>query len=109
MLTPEDVEDINVGMNARSFIQGGTLNEKGFAKLQSYLTFLLVLPKGLNRFLIRTKIYKYLPRLGMLAHSFARILDRNKEFDVDAARFVKRYKIYMLKKIRFALTGHRPA
>jgi anaerobic magnesium-protoporphyrin IX monomethyl ester cyclase len=107
MLTPQDVEDINIGMNARSFIQGGTLNAKGFARLQSYLTFLLVLPKGLNRFLIRTKIYKYLPRLGMLAHSFARVLDRDKEFDVDAARFVKRYKMFMLNKIRYALTGHR--
>ena len=109
MLTPEDVEDINIGMNARSFIQGGTLNAKGFARLQSYLTFLLALPKGFNRFLIRTKIYKYLPSLGMLAHSLARVLDRDKEFDVDAARFVKRYKMFMLKKIRYALTGHRPA
>lgn len=99
MLTAEDVEELNRGLNARSFIQGGTIRKKNFVKLQSYLVFIPVLPKWLNRFLIRIKIYRMLPNLGMLTHSIARILDRNKEFDIDAARFKKRYKTFMLKKI----------
>jgi len=99
MLTPEDVEELNRGLNPRSFVQGGTITEKSFAKIQSYLVFLLVLPKWLNRFLIRTRIYRILPNLGMLAHSISRVLDRNKEFDIDAARFIKRYKRFLLKKI----------
>ncbi len=101
MLTPEDVEQINIGMQARSFIQGGTLNEKGFARIQSFLVFLLVLPKRLNRFLIKIKLYKILPNLGMLAHSFARLLDRNKQYDVDADRFVRRYRAFTAKKIGY--------
>ncbi len=99
MLTDKDIEDINIGMNARSFIQGGTLNIKRFARIQTYLVFLLVLPKRLNRFLIKIKIYRYLPNLGMLAHSFARVLDKHKQFDVDASRFVRRYRRYTIKKI----------
>lgn len=101
MLTPQDVEEINIGMNARSFIEGGTISEKRFARLQTYLVFLLVLPKWLNRFLIQMKIYRFLPNLGMFAHSFARVLDRDKQFDVDAARFTRRYRMFGLKKIRF--------
>lgn len=99
MLTPEDVESLNRGLNARSFVQGGTIANKSFVKIQSYLVFILVLPKWLNRFLIRTKIYKIFPNLGMLTHSISRLLDRNKEFDIDAARFIKRYKKFVLKKI----------
>jgi hypothetical protein len=34
----------------------------------------------------------------MLTHSIARILDRNKEFDIDAFRFKKRYRLFMVKK-----------
>jgi len=99
ILTPEDVETINIGLQARSFIQGGTLPIKSFARIQSYLTVLLTLPVWLNRFLINVKFYKIMPIFGMLAHSFARLLDRNKEYDVDAARFVRRYRMYMIKKI----------
>ncbi|MEI6126107.1 MAG: radical SAM protein [Pseudomonadota bacterium] len=103
MLTPENVEEINIGLTARSFIQGGTISTKSFARLQSYLVFLLVLPKGLNRFLIKMKIYTIMPVFGMLAHSLARVLDRNKEYDVDAARFVRRYRMYMVKKISYSI------
>jgi radical SAM superfamily enzyme YgiQ (UPF0313 family) len=99
ILTPEDVEDINVGLQARSFIQGGTITTKSFARLQSYLVLLLVLPKWLNRFLIRKRFYNIMPVFGMLAHSFARLLDRNKDYDVDAERFVKRYRLYVPKRI----------
>lgn len=104
LLTPEDVETINIGLKARSFIQGGTMPIKSFARIQSYLTLLLSLPKWLNRFLIRIKFYKIMPVFGMLAHSFARLLDRNKQYDVDAARFVRRYKMYMLKKVYATFT-----
>jgi hypothetical protein len=99
ILTPEDVEEINIGLQARSFIQGGTITTKSFARLQSYLVFLLVLPKWLNRFLIRKRFYTIMPVFGMLAHSFARLLDRNKDYDVDAERFVKRYRLYVPKRI----------
>ena len=99
LLTNEDVEEINTGLIARSFIQGGTIRKKTFAKIQSFLTFIPVLPKWLNRFLIRIKIYSILPNFGMLTHSIARVLDRNKEFDIDAFRFKKRYKTFMLKKM----------
>jgi radical SAM superfamily enzyme YgiQ (UPF0313 family) len=99
MLTPEDVEEINEGLTARSFIQGGTITIKRFARIQTYLVFLLVLPKWLNRFFIRIKIYKVFPDLGMLAHSIARVLDRNKQYDVDAANFTARYKLFVSKKI----------
>jgi len=103
ILTPADVEEINIGLKARSFIQGGTITTKSFARLQSYLVLLLVLPKWLNRFLIRIKFYKVMPVFGMLAHSLARLLDRNKEYDVDAERFVKRYRLYAPRKIAYAL------
>jgi radical SAM superfamily enzyme YgiQ (UPF0313 family) len=98
ILTPEDVEEINRGLIARSFIQGGTKQEKAFARIQGFLTFIPVLPQWLNRFLITIKFYRVLPDFGMLTHSIARILDRNKEFDVDAFRFKERYKTFMLKK-----------
>ena len=103
ILTPEDVEDINRGLNARSFIQGGTIQEKAFAKIQGLLTFVPVFPRWFNNFLIKVKLYRILPRFGMLTHSIARILDRNKEFDVDAFRFKQRYKRFMLRKIRHAV------
>jgi radical SAM superfamily enzyme YgiQ (UPF0313 family) len=98
LLTPEDVEDLHKGLNARSFIQGGTIRERRFEKLQSYLLFIPFLPQWLNRFLITIKIYKMLPRLGMLTHSITRLLDRHKEFDIDAICFMRRYRHYMLKK-----------
>ena len=100
ILTAEDVEEINQGLNARSFIQGGTIQKKTFAKIQGFLTFIPVFPRWLNNFLIQVKLYRILPRFGMFTHSIARILDRNKEFDVDAFRFKQRYKRFMLKKIR---------
>jgi len=103
ILTPEDVEEINIGLKARSFIQGGTVAVKSFARIQSYLVLLLVLPKWLNRLLIRVKFYKVMPVFGMLAHSFARLLDRNKDYDVDAERFVKRYRLYAPKRIAVGL------
>lgn len=103
ILTPADVEEINIGLKARSFIQGGTVTTKSFARIQSYLVLLLVLPKWLNRRLIRLRFYKVMPVFGMLAHSLARLLDRNKEYDVDAERFVKRYRLYVLKRITHAL------
>lgn len=99
ILTPADVEEINVGLKARSFIQGGTVTTKSFARIQSYLVLLLVLPKWLNRLLIRMRFYKVMPVFGMLAHSLARLLDRNKDYDVDAERFVKRYRLYVIRKI----------
>lgn len=99
MLTKEDVEELNTGLIARSFIQGGTIRKKTFARIQGFLTFIPVLPKWLNRLLVRIKIYNILPNFGMLTHSIARILDRNKEFDIDAFRFKKRYKTFMLKKM----------
>jgi radical SAM superfamily enzyme YgiQ (UPF0313 family) len=105
MLTAEDVEEINQGLNARSFIQGGTIPSKKFARIQTYLVFLLVLPKWFNRFLIHIKIYKILPNLGMLAHSISRILDRNKQYDVDAANFIARYKMFVRKKIALKIKG----
>ncbi|MDX1779171.1 MAG: radical SAM protein, partial [Thermodesulfobacteriota bacterium] len=100
ILTEPDVEEINRGLNARSFIQGGTIQIKTFAKIQGFLTFIPVLPRWLNSFLINVKLYRILPRFGMLTHSIARILDRNKKFDVDAYRFKQRYKTFMLKKIK---------
>ncbi len=103
IITPEDVEEINQGLNARSFIQGGTIQIKTFAKIQGFLTFIPVLPRWFNSFLIKVKLYRILPRFGMLTHSIARILDRNKEFDVDAFRFKQRYKSFMLKKIKQAI------
>ena len=103
MLTKEDVEEINTGLIARSFIQGGTIRKKTFAKIQGFLTFIPVLPKWLNSFFIKIKLYRILPNFGMLTHSIARILDRNKEFDIDAFRFKKRYKTFMLKKIGYIL------
>jgi coproporphyrinogen III oxidase-like Fe-S oxidoreductase len=98
ILTPEDVEEIDRGLIARSFIQGGTIQKKNFAKIQGFLTFIPVLPSWLNSFLINIKFYRVLPHFGMLTHSIARLLDRNKEFDVDAFRFKKRYTTFMLKK-----------
>jgi radical SAM superfamily enzyme YgiQ (UPF0313 family) len=103
MLAPDDVEAINIGLQARSFIQGGTIATKNFARIQSYLTLLLALPKWLNRFLISVKFYKIMPVFGMLAHSFARVLDRNKQYDVDAARFVRRYRMYVLQRVGYAV------
>ena len=57
-----------------------------------------MLPPWLNTFLINIKFYRVLPHFGMLTHSIARFLDKNKEFDVDAFRFKKRYTTFMLKK-----------
>ena len=102
MLTDSDIEEINIGLHSRSFIEGGTIAEKRFVRLQSYLVFLLVLPKWLNRAIIATKGYRLMPRLGMFAHSIARLLDRHKEHDVDAQRFVRRYKMFMVGKIAAA-------
>ena len=99
MLTPRDVEEINEGITARSFIQGGTITVKKFARIQTYLVLLLALPKWLNRALIRAKIYRVFPDLGMLAHSIARVLDRHKEYDVDAANFMARYRLFTRKKL----------
>jgi radical SAM superfamily enzyme YgiQ (UPF0313 family) len=99
ILTHEDVEELNRGLNARSFIQGGTVQEKTFAKIQGFLTFIPVLPQWLNRFLIKIKIYRIIPNFGMLTHSIARMLDRHKEFDIDAFRFKKRYTTFMRRKI----------
>jgi len=99
MLTPADVEEVNRGLNARSFIQGGTIQKKNFVKLQSYLMFIPYLPKWVTRVLTKIKIYRILPNLGMFTHSIARVLDRNKEFDIDAFRFKTRYKTFMLRKI----------
>ena len=84
ILTAEDVEEINKGLNARSFIQGGTIRKLNFARIQGFLTLIPVLPAWLNRFLINIKFYRIMPNLGMLTHSIARVLDRHKEFDVDA-------------------------
>ena len=56
--------------------------------------------KWLNRAIIRAKIYRVLPDLGMLAHSIARVLDRHKEYDVDAANFMARYRLFTRKKLR---------
>ena len=99
MLTPRDVEEINEGLTARSFIQGGTITIKNFARIQTYLVVLLALPKWLNRALIRARIYKVFPDLGMLAHSISRLLDRHKEYDVDAANFMARYRLFTRKKL----------
>lgn len=100
ILTPDDVEEIDRGLTARSFIQGGTIQKKNFARIQGFLTFIPVLPQWLSSFLIKIRFYRVLPRFGMLTHSIARILDRNKEFDVDAFRFKKRYRTFMLRKCR---------
>ena len=62
------------------------------------MTFIPALPPWLNSFLINIKFYRVLPHFGMLTHSIARLLDKNKEFDVDAFRFKMRYKTFMLRK-----------
>jgi radical SAM superfamily enzyme YgiQ (UPF0313 family) len=99
ILTRENVEEINQGLNARSFIQGGTIRKPNFARIQGFLTLIPVLPAWLNRFLINIRFYRVMPNLGMLTHSIARVLDRHKEFDVDAYQFKMRYKIFMLRKL----------
>jgi hypothetical protein len=35
----------------------------------------------------------------MLAHSISRLLDRHKEYDVDAANFMARYRLFTRKKL----------
>ncbi len=99
ILTAGDVEEINRGLNARSFIQGGTIRKLNFARIQGFLTLIPVLPGWLNRFLINIRFYRIMPNLGMLTHSIARLLDRHKEFDVDAYQFKMRYKIFMSRKM----------
>ncbi len=100
ILTDKDVEEINRGLNARSFIQGGTIRKLNFARIQGFLTLIPVLPAWLNRFLISIRFYRIMPNLGMFTHSIARVLDRHKEFDVDAFQFKMRYKIFILRKTR---------
>ena len=109
MLTPRDVEEINEGITARSFIQGGTITVKKFARIQTYLVLLLALPRWLNRALIRAKIYRVFPDLGMLAHSIARVLDRHKEYDVDAANFMARYRLFTRQKLAKKIRALFPA
>jgi hypothetical protein len=41
----------------------------------------------------------------MLAHSIARVLDRNKQYDVDAANFTARYKLFVFRKLADKVKG----
>jgi hypothetical protein len=45
----------------------------------------------------------------MLAHSIARVLDRHKEYDVDAANFMARYRLFSRKKLAGKIRGLFPA
>jgi hypothetical protein len=41
----------------------------------------------------------------MLAHSIARVLDQHKEYDVDAANFMARYRQFVRKKLADKISG----
>jgi len=82
MLTPEDVEEINEGLQPAPY-SGGTITIKRFARFKPISCFFWPFPNGWTGFLSVLKYIKCF-RLGMLAHSIARVLDRNKQYDVDA-------------------------
>jgi hypothetical protein len=76
-LSDIDIIKIEEGVNAKAFIQGGDHWDSKIKQIQTFLTFLLYFPKGLNNFILRFRLFRFFPHLpyfiGVIFSNWLRI------------------------------------
>lgn len=55
------ISDLEEGINVEAFISGGDSLNKEMKKIQTFFSFLLYLPRAANDFIIKKKLYRFLP------------------------------------------------
>jgi radical SAM superfamily enzyme YgiQ (UPF0313 family) len=105
ILDEKAIEDIENRKNTKPFQLGGTIENKQFEKCQTMLALVNKLPRRLNDFLIRKKVYRFFPSSKSFYHSLVRVMDREKRFDISAYRITRVYWLFMFKKLKGLLYG----
>lgn len=97
-LTDADIENLEEGINAKAFIQGGDWWTREIKQLQTFFTFLLYLPKSFNNIIIRRKWYRFFPSIPYsIAVIFSNWLRIPYKYNWALHITISRYKNYLKK------------
>lgn len=98
-LRDEKIDRIEEGGESGSFALGGTQNPYSKdPRLHSFLQLIPLLPRSLSRFLLRTRLYRFIPRTTFLFRSLRRMVDVAMNRDINARRYFRRYIYYLLRR-----------
>ncbi|HBG62602.1 MAG: hypothetical protein A2Y03_05695 [Omnitrophica WOR_2 bacterium GWF2_38_59] len=68
LLTNKDIEDLENGVEVKTFIQSGDILSFEQKQLQTFFAFLLYLPKIMNNFILKHKLYRLIIPLPYFIH-----------------------------------------
>ena len=101
ILSEEDIYRIENGIDAVPFVQGGdSIKDKRLGRFRTLFTLLPYLPKGINRFLINKRIYRFFPVFPYyILVIFSNWLRIRYKYNWMLRRTVVRYPLFMMKKV----------
>ncbi len=111
ILNEQDVERINIAMNAKGLFQGGDTYKKNFNKYANLMLLYPILPKSLKTFIINKKlffIFGIIPPY-IISLFFVRmiIFIKKIKFYTYSERSKLKYKEFVRKIIRYKLFGYK--
>jgi radical SAM superfamily enzyme YgiQ (UPF0313 family) len=113
LLTDEDVDNLENGVNVKTFIQSGDILSREAKQLQTFFAFLLYLPEQINNYILEKKLYRFfIPLPYYILVIFSNWLRIPYRYNWALHITVCRYRVYTFKKIKNKLQlafrrGHR--
>ncbi|MBU0468377.1 MAG: B12-binding domain-containing radical SAM protein [Candidatus Omnitrophica bacterium] len=104
LLSEEDIENLENGVNVKTFIQSGDILSFEQKQLQTFFAFLLYLPKQVNNYILKHKLYKLIIPLPYFIHViFSNWLRIPFKFNWALHITISRYSHYIFKKLACSL------
>ncbi len=96
----EKVKDIEEGRNVSAPVSGGQGQNKEIIKQQTMLAILPYLPKIINRFLIKYRIYMLFPAVNNFGHIFNKIFTIPQlKYEAEGKRYYKKHIFFIKRKL----------
>ena len=100
LLTDEDVDNLENGVNVKTFIQSGDILNREAKQLQTFFAFLLYLPEKVNDYILKRKLYRFfIPLPYYILVIFSNWLRIPYRYNWALHITVCRYRTYAFKKI----------
>ena len=104
LLTDKDVDNLENGVNVKTFIQGGDNLNREAKQLQTFFAFLLYLPENVNNYILDKKLYRFfVPLPYYILVIFSNWLRIPYRYNWALHITVSRYRTYTYRKIKSKL------
>ncbi len=106
LLSAQDVENLENGINVKTFIQSGDNLSREDRQLQTFFAFLLYLPETVNNYILEKKLYRYfIPLPYYVLVIFSNWLRIPYRYNWALHITVCRYRVYAYKTIKKKFTS----